>query len=668
MATGDKLVNLDDLKTFKQYSDAQDSEIKSALIQEFSDSVAYSVGEYVWHNNKVYRFLTAHSAGAWGTDAAEVKIGDDIWKNLKLITNPYSASSTYSVGDYCIFNNYIYKCKTAVTTPESFDTGKWVVVTVGSEIKAANSLIACTVPTTDVELNKILKRLYIPSSVSIDLTAVNRVTIYNGAANLYGFRMFNSSNTRLLDFTRSSTFTGLWKLGNVIADIGDISSISATSKNYYCTVNDSVLYDNQLETEYNLIPFPAIVEKDHNVLAGMAISSNAELNKIIKRLYVPASLSIDVSQITRCVVFNGYLDFYGFRLYKGTTVLVNFTVNQLFTGYEMKSDGIYAEVGDLTSINATSKEFTCSIYPSVYEENNIIEDYWESRNTKNNSISGTYTPTAQTTQGNNIGTNIKIMSYNVAKYNDDTPAEIIPAEKLHNILCTIGKINADILCIQEDTSSIDNDSVPDADKRLTSEYVYYPQYPYSTGVFQTTIRSKFSPNTYNTLTYSNGRWLGYAVFTFGSNNVLVISTHPIAGTDESSVSARATQYTEMFQWIAGTIDLNETYYDAGQGTWVVGSSVHVPDHTHCIICMDANSMTDDDKSTLSGLASTNDFVMGNGGKLGWMKTCRSRFEWYSIDNIIVSDNIIINSFEAMTEKYSDLYSDHVPVVADVTLL
>ena len=40
----------------------------------------------------------------------------------------------------------------------------------------------------------------------------------------------------------------------------------------------------------------------------------------------------------------------------------------------------------------------------------------------------------------------------------------------------------------------------------------------------------------------------------------------------------------------------------------------------------------------------------------------------SIDCIFVSPNIIINNIEAYGDLFGKLYSDHVPVVADLTLL
>jgi endonuclease/exonuclease/phosphatase family metal-dependent hydrolase len=586
--------------------------------------------------------------------------------------------------------------------------------------------------------------------------------------NLYGFRFFNRNNTRLLDFTKGSLFSGLTKIGDVIAEIGDLSDINNTSKNFYCSVYDSVLYQSQLVDAYNLsasnVKYTIAPEfsastiyyagyyvwhdnelrmftKDHPVgawigtdtasatgfLADLAhvvfmfavpydntktyavgdfctlqnrylyqcitpiitaeaftaghwkrvfftnvyndemkllhstiISSNIELNKIVKRFYIPASKNIDVSTITRAVVFNGYLNMYGVRFYNGATMLINFTAGHYFEGYET-INGFYGELGDYSNI-VDSQTFTCRLFDSVYNEDDIASDYEASRSIKNNTSFGTYTPTAQTGQGNNIGTELMIASYNVAHYNDDVPSVIIPNEKIKNFITEIGKINADILCVQEDNTYIDSNNV-----RTAKGYLYNPLYPNETGTRETTIKSKIQPDYSGTLTYSNGRWLGYGLYTYGDYKLLAVSSHPIASVDgettAQAIAARLTQYTEMFKWINGDIDLNEI--DISTGT--TGSSIHVPTHTHVVIGMDANSLAEDDRTNLANLAEEYGFILGNGGRIGWIRTARSRFEWYSIDNIIVSDNVIINYFEALTSKYSDLYSDHVPVVARVTL-
>lgn len=57
---------------------------------------------------------------------------------LKRIRNnqadEYSETKTYAVGDYCIYNNTLYKCTKAVSTAGPFTASSWKQTTVASEI------------------------------------------------------------------------------------------------------------------------------------------------------------------------------------------------------------------------------------------------------------------------------------------------------------------------------------------------------------------------------------------------------------------------------------------------------------------------------------------------------------------------------------------------------
>ena len=54
-----------------------------------------------------------------------------------LSINQYSSSSTYSVDDYVCYNKSIYKCNTAISTAEEFDSSKWTQKTALEYLKDA---------------------------------------------------------------------------------------------------------------------------------------------------------------------------------------------------------------------------------------------------------------------------------------------------------------------------------------------------------------------------------------------------------------------------------------------------------------------------------------------------------------------------------------------------
>ena len=72
-------------------------------------------------------------------DVQMKKNADSAQQSKDIVSDEYSATNTYAVGDYCIHENILYKCKTAITTGEAFDSNKWVQTTCGTEFGELNS-------------------------------------------------------------------------------------------------------------------------------------------------------------------------------------------------------------------------------------------------------------------------------------------------------------------------------------------------------------------------------------------------------------------------------------------------------------------------------------------------------------------------------------------------
>ena len=51
-----------------------------------------------------------------------------------LIADEYSASSTYAVGDYCVYNGQFCRCTTAIATAEAWNSAHWTAVNVAEEL------------------------------------------------------------------------------------------------------------------------------------------------------------------------------------------------------------------------------------------------------------------------------------------------------------------------------------------------------------------------------------------------------------------------------------------------------------------------------------------------------------------------------------------------------
>ena len=53
----------------------------------------------------------------------------------QLISDKYSAQSTYAVGDLCIYNDSLYVCTTAISTPEAWNIAHWHLTTIDEQLK-----------------------------------------------------------------------------------------------------------------------------------------------------------------------------------------------------------------------------------------------------------------------------------------------------------------------------------------------------------------------------------------------------------------------------------------------------------------------------------------------------------------------------------------------------
>lgn len=65
-------------------------------------------------------------------EGQSILLKDEAARNA--IADEYDSTSTYSVGDYCIYGGVFYRCTTAVTTAGSFDSTKWTATQVGDEL------------------------------------------------------------------------------------------------------------------------------------------------------------------------------------------------------------------------------------------------------------------------------------------------------------------------------------------------------------------------------------------------------------------------------------------------------------------------------------------------------------------------------------------------------
>lgn len=56
-----------------------------------------------------------------------------------LVALEYSSSATYAVGDYCVHDNKMYRCTTAISTAENWNSAHWSLVIISDELKSKKS-------------------------------------------------------------------------------------------------------------------------------------------------------------------------------------------------------------------------------------------------------------------------------------------------------------------------------------------------------------------------------------------------------------------------------------------------------------------------------------------------------------------------------------------------
>ena len=58
-----------------------------------------------------------------------------------LVSDNFSETDTYDLGDYCIHNNTLYVCINAITTPGPWDLSDWQATNAGLELSSLNSAL-----------------------------------------------------------------------------------------------------------------------------------------------------------------------------------------------------------------------------------------------------------------------------------------------------------------------------------------------------------------------------------------------------------------------------------------------------------------------------------------------------------------------------------------------
>ena len=92
--------------------------------------------------DKLVNNLLATKAGTGALDAAQGKALKDLVESVLGQQADAYNKKTYAVGDYCIYENALYKCSTAISSAEEWTAGHWTKTTIAAELKNINGKTA----------------------------------------------------------------------------------------------------------------------------------------------------------------------------------------------------------------------------------------------------------------------------------------------------------------------------------------------------------------------------------------------------------------------------------------------------------------------------------------------------------------------------------------------
>lgn len=108
---------------------------------------------------------------------AIAELDGDLETLSESITDAYDNTATYDVDDFCIYENTLYKCNTAISTPEDFDSTKWTQTTIMAEAGSISGTKHNMTAGSNISIEEAYYIEY-PDyyAVRIKITATNNIT------------------------------------------------------------------------------------------------------------------------------------------------------------------------------------------------------------------------------------------------------------------------------------------------------------------------------------------------------------------------------------------------------------------------------------------------------------------------------------------------------------
>lgn len=118
------------------YQPSAELAFNTSICAPFSSAASYEPGDLCTYYGQLYRCTAAHQ-GAWnGSHFTPSTVNYSIGRLKQEIAEPFSASTSYSPGDYCYHNDYLVRCITAHTG--AWNAAHFNSITVADELEALN--------------------------------------------------------------------------------------------------------------------------------------------------------------------------------------------------------------------------------------------------------------------------------------------------------------------------------------------------------------------------------------------------------------------------------------------------------------------------------------------------------------------------------------------------
>lgn len=246
--------------------------------------------------------------------------------------------------------------------------------------------------------------------------------------------------------------------------------------------------------------------------------------------------------------------------------------------------------------------------------------------------------------GGTLPVNLRVLGYNIGEFNwgrDGGLSENVD-DKIANYKKFFGSVNPDIMLFAEMATNIDSSGTYPSDSTLLAPLFVK--------------RANFHENAADT-NLANAKTLESDGGVYLRNN-----NNEYAGAVGRLVCDICNKKLIMSGGFLRVLSTAQDRLEAFQNYLAAIAS-----YDYSVIYLDTNVQDDTERRNIYNAAVSAGYQVCNGGYFGLMETLVPTSMYKPIDNIFVKGNIKIKNFFVASSEYENLSSDHIPVIADLTL-